>query len=330
MHFVLVSAANANDLKLNKSFYWCVPSRQQFLFARYKRKDELTATWFDVTSGLCQQRVMDKAGKLDSWKTVKRFQPVTAKSYAPLGDGWEFRPGQTDIMSIVDVYRLVEEQPKHTVFELSIFCHAWEGGPVLVNSDDDRSYKDAAGKRIWIRDEARDPDDKDGRARDFLPINRNLAKFREAFNPAAEFRIWGCNHTDRDVDLFKRLFRHKDYRRTGMKDEVALQLVLPAKYDTEYTSRGLPVTSGKLSCTFGDLRRYFAGELKSGYNATAASGAGVKVFGGAPGNGSDFGRTAEFPLIIVSTKGHNRGIIDFYREYLGVKFDAASFAEYPP
>jgi hypothetical protein len=330
MHFVLVSAANANDLKLNKSFYYCVPRRQEHLFAKYKGKDEVTVTWFEVTSGLCQQRTMDRAGKRDNWKTVKRFQAVTAKSYDPLDDGWAFREGQPDVMSIVDVYRFVEDQAKHTVFELSIFCHAWEGGPVMVDSYDDRSYKDASGKRVWIRDEARDPDDKDGRARDFDPVNRNLAKFRDAFNPAAEFRIWGCNHTDRDVDLFKRLFMHKDYRRSGMKDGLALQLVLPANYDLEYTTRGLPVAKGKLSCTFGDLRRYFEGELKSGYNAKAAKGAGVKLLGGAPGNGSTFGKTAEFPMVIVATPGHNSRIVEFYREYLGVSFDAASFAEYPP
>jgi len=330
MQFVLVSAANANDLMLNKSFYYCVQPRQDYLFSKYRGKDDLVLTWFEVTSGLCQQVTMDRKGKRSKLATLKRFKPVTRASYERRGKGWAFRDGQPDIMSIVDVYRFVEDQVAHSIFEVSIFCHAWEGGPVIVDSYDDRHYKDASGKTVWIRDEARDPDDKDGRTRDFEPVNRNLAKFQAAFNPEGAIRVWGCNHTDRDVDLFKRLFLHKEYRRTGMKDSQALVLHLPSKYDSEFTTRGLPVTKGRLACTFGELRHYIEREFNSCYNAKAARGAGVKAYGGAPGNGSDVGGKGGFPMYIVATPGHNLQIIEFYKKYLGVKFDVASFAEFAP
>ena len=272
---------------------------------------------------------MDKKGRRSKATVLKRYKAVTRSNYEPDGDAWRFRDGQRDVMSIVDVYRLIENQEPRSVFELSIFAHAWEQGPVLVDSYDDEKYKDPSGGTVYITDGARDPDDKDARLKDFDPINRDLPKFQSAFNPAAAIRNWGCLHTDRDVDLFKILFRHKDYKSSGMKDELELVLSIPADLESKLWNR-LTVEHGKLTITFGNLRRYFHRELANCYTALAAKGAKVKAYGGAPGNGSDLGRSGAAPMFIVNSPGHNKQIIDFHRKYLDVNFDDASYAEYPP
>jgi hypothetical protein len=210
-----------------------------------------------------------------------------------------------------------------------VFAHAWDQGPVLVDSYDDGFYKNDAGKPVWIRDNSRDRDDKDARLKDFEPINRKLPQFQAAFNPAGAIRNWGCLHTDRDVELLKVLVKHKDYKRTGMKDDQTLTLDIYKSLEDLLIGR-LPVKNRKLTTTFGDLRRYFHGELVSCYTAKAAEGAQVKAYGGAPGTGSNPGNSGEAPMYIVASPGHNKQIIEFHKEYLDVQFDAASYAEYPP
>lgn len=331
MQFVLVSAANANDLKLNRTFEYCAERRQAYLLGQYRGKDDVVVTWFDVTSGICQQVKMDKKGSRSKPVVLKRYKKVTRASYEPYQGGWRFRDGQKDAMSIVDVYRFVEDQAKDnskSVHELSVFAHAWDQGPVLVDSYDNGHYKDDAGNVVWIKDNSRDPDDKDARLKDFEPLNRNLPKFQAAFNPAGAIRNWGCLHTDRDVELLKILVRHKDYKRTGMKDGQMLTLDIHKTLEGMLIGR-LPVKNRKLTIAFGDLRRYFHGQLVSCYTAKAAEGAQVKAYGGAPGTGSVPASTGQAPMLIVASPGHNKQIVEFHKEYLDVQFDAAFYAEYP-
>jgi len=333
MHFVLVSAANANDLKLNKTFLYRAELRRKYVLSTYRAKDDVVITWFDVTSGVCQQEKMDKAGRRSKPTVLRRYKGVTRASYQPFFDSWRFKDGQPDVMSIVDVYRFVEDQSAkdpNTVYELSFFAHAWEEGPVFVDSNDDRLYKNASGMVVVITDDSRDPDDKDARLKDFEAVNRDVVKFRTAFHPDGAVRNWGCLHTPRDVELLKRLVRHKDYKRTGMKDSQTLTLDVDKELEELLKGRRLTIKKGKLTATFGELRSYIHGELTSCYTAKAAEGAGVKAYGAAPGTGSDIGTTGAAPQYIATSPSHNKQILEFHQEYLDVQFDAAWYAEFSP
>ena len=55
-----------------------------------------------------------------------------------------------NVLSISDIYTAIETigKDKSTVMELSIFSHAWWGGPVLVNSFDERSDSEVG---VWFK-----------------------------------------------------------------------------------------------------------------------------------------------------------------------------------
>src|SRR5690606_7934274 len=95
---------------------------------------------------------------------------------------YHFKNNQFTTMSIVDIYKTVQEigknEPKSLV-ELSFFSHGWMGGPILVNSFDDRQLHIPVVGRIPVPNGFRDPDDRDPRtALDFIPPNMSPAALK--------------------------------------------------------------------------------------------------------------------------------------------------------
>jgi hypothetical protein len=72
-----------------------------------------------------------------------------------------------------------------TIREVGIFSHAWVGGPILHNTDDE------SGSRT-----ARSPDDHDARPKDWnaAGVMASYPKLKAAFSSDAIFKTWGCNH----------------------------------------------------------------------------------------------------------------------------------------
>lgn len=95
----------------------------------------------------------------------------------------------TDI-GILDFYaylNLVGQKQPGTVEEASIFSHAFEGGPILWNTNE-RTRNPANG---------RDANDLDGRANDWGPLlMKSFPNLKAAFSPKALLRVWGCNATN--------------------------------------------------------------------------------------------------------------------------------------
>jgi hypothetical protein len=126
--------------------------------------------------------------------------------------------GQTQQISILDMYHAVRQATPGTIIDVSIYSHGFVEGPVLAaNSNDqlDRVRPAPDGSRFplqpgdTVRLPKRDPQDTDGRVRTDFAKNMGedptkakeganaLAEFRAGFIPSgATYRVYGCNVQD--------------------------------------------------------------------------------------------------------------------------------------
>src|SRR5205814_1820680 len=112
---------------------------------------------------------------------------------------------------------------KNTLIELSFFSHGWMGGPILVNSFDDRSTDPSGSPADLAGLTVRDPDDRDARAAlDFIAPTMDaaaLANFQNAFHPDGFVWIWGCAFPRLVHTLLTKIERNKNYKSSGVGDE---------------------------------------------------------------------------------------------------------------
>ncbi|MEZ4505685.1 MAG: hypothetical protein R2848_07420 [Thermomicrobiales bacterium] len=137
------------------------------------------------------------------------------------GGRTSFLNDQRGMLGIMEVYAAVRRigiNHPGTLMELSFFSHAWSGGPILVNSTDDRMVTRPAVPPRTIRVPAgpfippipvtipgvpetvvalngmdRDPDDYDPREIDFWPPNLSVdgkKDFRAAYHPSGVNWSW--------------------------------------------------------------------------------------------------------------------------------------------
>ncbi|ATB30405.1 hypothetical protein MEBOL_003866 [Melittangium boletus DSM 14713] len=172
-----------------------------------------------------------------------------------------------DSISIRHVYDYVAElgvKAPGSLAEFHIFSHAWAGGPILVETYEDALY--AAG---GVRQDQRDPNDKDPRLKDFDAINMpRLKDFKAAFAPDGVVKVWGCMATT----VYRNLVRAID----------------GTKSDAEKIS--FDWIGGRETTTAGLAKRYFQETIMaSSYMSrlSVALGGGVKVYGAPPGMGAD-------------------------------------------
>ena len=131
------------------------------------------------------------------------------------------------VISLADVYSSIRAAPASSVLEISIFSHAYLGGPILVDSNDQSNIKAAPGE---LADKhglslvgQRDPSDKDGRSlKDFNPDmgdkpgpgpKTNLQIFAERFDTKGTFRVWGCNMGHHENSLIAQMRRNSLFKR---------------------------------------------------------------------------------------------------------------------
>lgn len=182
-------------------------------------------------------------------------------------------PNKATDFSITDVYKYISgvgASAPGRVLEVGIFAHAFPGGPILYNTFD--TQKDQP---------ARDPDDFDGRPKDFNATNtRQWPNLKKAMAPNGRWRIWGCSATTHHHDLVK-----------------AAQAQAKAGDDTPFTVKSrLTDDDGKLEelienrTTRNRIRSEMHGRFsRRTYFAEAAIHLDVPVLGAPPGIGSSFG-----------------------------------------
>ncbi len=180
---------------------------------------DATVIIFDVRAGevVTSEQPPTPAGKKKKparteTKDTTTFKGVTKKNYsgADPDHPHTFDTNPTGVISITDIYQAIinlgaAKDTKGTLKEFSIFSHGWKGGAILVDSNDTSTT------------EARDPDDKDTRLKDFKPKNisaADLTSFKAAFAADGYCRLWGCAFTHTFFQVISKLLKNPKYRKT--------------------------------------------------------------------------------------------------------------------
>ena len=298
---------------------------------------------FDFKSGIVRRSEVSKPKGERKWTEVARFTPVTPANYSGATRAHLFDTGAAGTMSIIDVYKHVQELGRTepgSLRELSFLSHGFLFGPILVNSDDG-----LAG------DAARDPNDKDGRLTDFDPPNMDAAAkadFQKAFAPDGFIWVWGCVFANSPRQVLHRVLSSRKYPQAagGTLDESetfdftfsrdhAEQFfdVDPAFFPTRTNGR-FPLTFRR---TLADIKTFLNGRLGATYCQTAALAAQVPCFGGLPGTYSDYERGARHNVMVVPTRkppyaDNFSGYLRFYKKYTHRELDpeGRNYGRYDP
>jgi hypothetical protein len=316
-------------------------NRRRLVERRNTAREELRFTTMDARSGQVEVReVTFPAGKRsESVTTTTPFTAVGRTSYATAGGHTRFKPGQDTVMSITDVYaavRAVGSSAPGTLVELSIFSHGWMGGPILVDSDDDRVVEVSVpmpGGRppvvttIAVPGTTRDPDDKDARAAlDFIAPTMDAAAltlFRAAFASDGFAWLWGC--------AFPRVVHHtlwamehaKAYRSSGLADDTVLDMPAVTGEDVDFlrsllTGKVALPSRTSASVPFAFMRWAICAANQSCYAFQLAVAAGVAVRAAALGTYAEYDTVGDRLMNVPASFGAH---FDFYRNYLGLTFD---------
>lgn len=328
-------------------------NRRRWLDKRNTAHVDLRFTTMDVRSGEVEVReVTFTSGKrVEIVASSKPFAPVTAASYQDVGGHRRFKPGQPTVMSIADVYRRVRDigaKDAGTLAELSIVSHGWMGGPILVNSDDDRlmtiTLTPPVGAPIQVQvpvaSTSRDPDDKDGRPHlDFSPPTMDaseLATFRKAFAKDAVAWLWGCAFPRAVHHAMWSMEQAKGYSSVGLGDDVELYMPQVVEEDVAFLDTFLsgvlppfPKPRSAITAKFKHLKYAFCRANLSCYARALADGAQVTVHAAPLGTYAEYDSGGDR---LMHVHGGFTAHFAFYTNYLGFTFDpeGRKYALYTP
>jgi hypothetical protein len=316
-------------------------NRMRRMLNANRARTDLRFQILDVRSGeVVTNEVTYPGGK--KTETVTKQTPFRALTRADFdtftSNGethYKFKDGRFDTMSITDVYAAVQKigtDAPHTLVELSFFSHGWMGGPILVNSFDDRTAQLAVPPfpvlTYTVPSTTRDPDDKDPRAQlDFIAPTMDAAAlkaFQEAFDASGIIWLWGCAFPRVIHQLLTKMERSSAYRDSGLPGDTVLSLDLDSD-QSALLARVLSPLIGpfsnpnRVNIEFKYLKHFFCVATAASYSHHIASNAKVKTFGAVLGTYADLD-TGKLPLMHVEARfaRHFR----FYRNYLGFDFDA--------
>ncbi len=259
----------------------------------------------------------------------------------------KFKNGIRDVMSVTDVYDLICEIGKNapgTLKELSIFSHAWMGGPIFVNSYDDRSsiytgepmtvyellrkYPDMIN--LLNNQYQRDPDDKDARIIDFHPNIIEPEYFKKAFHEDGFSWIWGCHLLG---FIFKNLINM--IMRSRIKSDSDTFTVYNTK-DINFVNLFEYYKIGKIqqnrkavTATFDEIKRLFCKALRDTYAFNLARYSKKRVYASPLGAGVIFEKENDR---LMKVNPDAKKVVNFYKKHLKLNTDPTgrNYIEYPP
>ena len=322
-------------------------NRMKRLIRANHKKDDLTFQIFDFRKGEIVTHTLTYVGgkQIETVATQAPFKPITKANY---DNDHQFKDGQKGVMSILDIYKAIQQIGKttpKTLVELSFFSHAWMGGPILVNSFDDGIMNlivpaATSPSRFRLPSGARDPDDLDPRAdKDFIAPTMNadaLLDFQAAFHDDGFIWIWGCAFPRVVHEILHKLEHHPSYRNSGLREEEVFKFT---NLNSEQASLletfigaelGQPLSGKKkIEIRFDFLKYFFCKVTVASYTHHIAKNAKVKAFGGVMGTYSEYD-SGPLPLLSVY-KGFTRHFT-FYKNYLGFDYDleGRKYGEYRP
>jgi hypothetical protein len=347
--YLLCAALDAGHLASGLFLGYC-RTRASQLAALAPRREDLQFDIYDFKTGSVHTRTITWSNGKTSEKMSSKaiFAAVTQKDFErrELGDGetdeHAFKDGQTNVMSITDIYDAIVKiglESPNTLEEFSIYSHAYLEGPILVNSYDDRRVRlptrlqlsPTDGEFRNIQGSERDPDDKDCRAQlDFIAPTMSadrLKKFRAAFSPRGRIWIWGCNF-DIKANMLLSAVQRNIGGRTDVGDDTLLkfknlnkeQLSAFAEFNNNlkldlekfFRTRACDVS-------FGKIRRAMWDKMTASYTYQAAQASRVTAIGAIYGTYASFDQGSPKLMSVSADTVRN---VTFYRNYFGIKTDS--------
>jgi hypothetical protein len=333
-------------------------NRRRRLVNANRSHSPLRLTTIDIRAGkkLVTDVTYTSGRARETTKEVETFRPVTRASYQNVTypDGSthvRFKAGQYGTASILDAYstvRAIGVSDPGSLAELSFFSHGWMGGPLLLNSIDNRSalvpVPNAGGPPQWIPYTAfgreRDPDDMDPRTQyDFVAPTMDVAarnQLQAAFDRGGFIWLWGCAFPRVLHRVLHAIEQGRGYRQSGLGDEATVSLEGLDRQASGYLMsflrslvRPLPAAGARISLKFKYLRQAVCLMNQSAYAVAFAEAAGVPVRAPALGTYAEY-EQGQLPLMRVHPGFTAR--FAFYRNYLGMNFhpDGRHYAIYPP
>lgn len=349
--FVLVAGVDYEFRKgvTGVNFRQFCDNRRKAITAKNTAHEELRFTVIDFRAGEVVTVVVTYPGgrKLETTARAETFDPIKPSHYdpVPFPDGTThnfFKPGQSGVLSVTDVYRIVRAigvNDPGTLAELDFFSHGWMGGPILVNSTDDRSTvlpvpstggAPATATFDLTGMSMRDPDDKDPRpGLDFIAPTMDAAallEFQHAFAADGIVWLWGCAFPRTMHHLLTAIERSDAYRSTGLADDVELTLKNLTEPDTRFLERFLlpvlgtpfPAPRSTVKVRFKHVKFWACQANQSAYAAQIATAAKVRTFAAPLGTAADYDTEATGQMHVNPVFGAH---LAFYKNYLGMTFD---------
>jgi hypothetical protein len=299
-------------------------------------REEISIVIYNVGTGRRKTTEVRLAnGKpVTTTKEDQPFDPVTNKSYefvTVTSNGHDevqkrFRANQAKVMSITDLYKEIlsigRDQPG-SLAEVSIFSHAINKGPILVNSYDGYAERAERNPEFPLR-ERRDPNDKDGRMKDFNDSNMppaDRALFKSAFRPTGYVWNWGCN----DILILHNLLRKIDMSGGGAPTSDVIKLRQLTKEQIEFLSLAASILNidtlavrKTQRCEFNgnDFRRLLEIFLGDCYAYQLATQTKVRTFAALPGTSADWPDKRNMSINV-----NQRPNANIYKRWLGIKLD---------
>ncbi|KAA3617300.1 MAG: hypothetical protein D8M58_03050 [Calditrichaeota bacterium] len=336
--FVFVSGF---DYEFKGTDFNIFSTRRRDKLIKQNPKTNLKFTFFDFKRGkITSEDITYPSGVVKNTSTIVKdsFDKISSSNYV-IG---KFKNGQRNTLSIKNVYDFVSDigmNDPNTLDELSFFSHAWMGGPIFVNSFNDRStvYTGTPGtspppSQIDISDpNKRDPDDKDGRANDFSSPTMDINLFKKAFSSNGYSWIWGCTATEVYKDMINTIQKMRQYSGAGTKDSekfIIYNTDFLLEFD-EYLNHKPKASSKAITVTFADVKSLFSKVLQNTYAFNLAHSTGKKVYSAFVGVGSN---NEPGPKGLMIADRYRKNVIDFYKTHLGIKIDpeGRNYAEYLP
>lgn len=321
-------------------------NRMQRTIRANRARADLTFEIYDFRRGEVATNEVTYSGgqKTENRSSRSPFDPVSKSNYDRVRSGGEthyrFKPGQHGVMSITDVYEAVQDIGANhagTLQELSVFSHGWMGGPILVNSYDDRSAvvpvpttSPAASGFITYTVPAtnRDPDDKDPRGQlDFIAPTMDateLGNFRDAFASDGYAWLWGCSFPKLVHQVLTKIERNSAYRSRGLGNDVEFTFTNLNDEQAQLLERLLGPLVGpfpnrrRIQVEFEYLKYFLCTMNQSTYSHQLAEQGRVRTYAAPLGTYSEYEK-GRLPLMRVHP-GFTRHF-GFYENYLGFSFD---------
>lgn len=240
------------------------------LWANKEMMGGYLVTIFNCEEGT--RRTYVKALSRDQWLLV---EDVAMDAKRKFSDPARTNPANADL-GILDLFaylNLVGDKRPGSVWQVSLFSHAWMGGPILWNTFEGEVYQGTF---------SRDPEDLDCRIKDWgSNVLSSYPKLRAAHLSKAVWRLWGCN------------------AQTEVRQAiVAAQRQLKPSYDRnalfsyDYTTNDEGRTVKRHNqLTLGHFLRDLATNIADGYSGHVPAGVGMVVgcYASAPGFGASMG-----------------------------------------